>query len=75
MGFSDGANGKEPTCLTGRHKRHRFDPWVENPMDRGAWQDTVHGIAKSQTRLKQLSTVHSTQHIYLLVPFALCLRF
>ena len=21
----------------------------ENPMDRGAWQATVHGIAKSQT--------------------------
>ena len=28
---------------------------LENPMDRGAWQVTVHGIAKSQTRLKQLS--------------------
>ena len=25
---------------------------LENPMDRGAWQATVHGIAKSQTRLK-----------------------
>ena len=24
---------------------------VENPMDRGAWQTTVHGFAKSQTRL------------------------
>ena len=24
---------------------------LENPMDRGAWQTTVHGIAKSQTRL------------------------
>ena len=22
-----------------------------NPMDRGAWQDTVHGVAKSQTQL------------------------
>ena len=28
---------------------------LENPMDRGAWQATVHEIAKSQTRLKQLS--------------------
>ena len=27
-----------------------------NPMDRGAWWATVHGIAKSWTRLKQLST-------------------
>ena len=23
-----------------------------NPMDRGAWLATVHGVAKSQTRLK-----------------------
>ena len=28
------------------------------PMDRGAWWATVHGITKSQTRLKQLS-LHS----------------
>ena len=27
-----------------------------NPMDRGAWRATVHRAAKSQTRLKQLST-------------------
>ena len=24
---------------------------LENPMDRGAWQAAVHGVAKSQTRL------------------------
>ena len=24
---------------------------LENPMDRGAWQATVHGVSKSQTRL------------------------
>ena len=29
---------------------------LENPMDRGAWQATVHRVAKSQTQLKQLST-------------------
>ena len=23
---------------------------MENPMDRGAWQATVHGVTKSQTR-------------------------
>ena len=28
----------------------------KNPMDRGAWQATVHGAANSQKRLKQLST-------------------
>ena len=25
---------------------------LENPMGRGAWRATVHGITKSQTRLK-----------------------
>ena len=29
---------------------------LENSMDRGGWQATVHGIAKSQTRLSALST-------------------
>ena len=28
---------------------------LENPMDRGAWWATVHGVAKSWTRLKRLS--------------------
>ena len=28
---------------------------LENPMDRGAWWTTVHGVGKSQTRLKQVS--------------------
>ena len=33
---------------------------LENPKDRGAWQATVHGDAKSWTQLKQLSmhTIH-----------------
>ena len=26
---------------------------LENPMDRGAWRATVHGVTKSQTGLKQ----------------------
>ena len=26
-------------------------PCLENPMDREAWRATVHGVAKSQTRL------------------------
>ena len=25
---------------------------LENPIDRGAWQDIVHGVAKSQTQLE-----------------------
>ena len=30
--------------------------YLENPMDRGAWQATVHRVTKSETLLKQLST-------------------
>ena len=29
---------------------------LENPMDRGAWQDTIHRVTQSQTWLKRLST-------------------
>ena len=43
-------------CPGGRHS-NPFQYWcLENPMDRGAWQDTVHSVAKSQTWLKQLNT-------------------
>ena len=28
---------------------------LENPMDRGSWRDTVHGVTKSQTQLQQIS--------------------
>ena len=28
---------------------------LENPMDRGPWQATVHQVANSRTQLKQLS--------------------
>ena len=33
---------------------------LENSMDRGAWTATVHSVAKSWTRLKQLSTQHTS---------------
>ena len=29
---------------------------LENPMDRGAWKDMVHRVAKSQIRLNRFST-------------------
>ena len=31
-------------------------PCLENPVDRGAWRATVHGVAKSRTWLKRPST-------------------
>ena len=33
---------------------------LENPMDRGAWQATVYGVAKSQTRLSDSTSLHFT---------------
>ena len=30
---------------------------LDNPMDRGAWWAILHGISKSWTQLKQLSTL------------------
>ena len=29
--------------------------WLENPMDRGGWWATVHGVTKNWTQLKCLS--------------------
>ena len=51
----EGGNGNPPqySCL-------------ENPMDREAWWATVHKIAKSQTRLKRLST--QAQSLYRISP-------
>ena len=34
---------------------------LENPMDRGTWQATVHGVTKSWTRVRQLS-MHACTH-------------
>ena len=72
FGFPRGARGKEPICQCRRLKRCEFSGWgrspgrghgnplqyfcLEDPMDRGAWQATVHRGAKSQTQLKQLRT-------------------
>ena len=41
---------------------------LQNPMDRGAWWAIVHRVAKSQTRLKQLS-MHTYRYIYTLLFF------
>ena len=38
--------GRSPGVGNGNSLQYSF---LENSMDRGAWQATVHGIAKSQT--------------------------
>ena len=62
-GLPGRASGKEPTCQCKRHKRHRFDSYVEKIPWKRAWQSTlgeshgqrslatVHRVAKSQTLL------------------------
>ena len=63
MGFPGGSEGKESTCNAGdlfsvpglgRSPGEGYGyplqfSCLENPMDRGAWWATVHGVAKSQT--------------------------
>ena len=66
MGFSHGSDSKESACNVGDPgsiPESGRSPeggngnllqysYLENPMDRGAWQATVYGVSKSQTRLK-----------------------
>ena len=63
--FPGGSDGKESTCNVGdlasipglgrspggRHGNPLPYSCLENPMDREAWQATVHGVAKRQTQL------------------------
>ena len=62
--FTGGSDGKESACNArdlgsiprlGRSPEENGYPLqysgLENPMDRGAWWATVHGVAKSRTRL------------------------
>jgi len=37
-------------------------PCLEDPMDRGAWRVSVHGVARSRTQLKQVSTRAQTKN-------------
>ena len=70
---TDGLDGKESGCNAGdlgsipgsgrspgEGNGHTLqDSYLGNPMDRGAWQATVHGVEKSQT---QLSNIHIHTH-------------
>ena len=44
---------------------------LENPMDRGAWRATIHGVPKSQTRLSNLSKATTTTGDYVSIFFCL----
>ena len=47
----------------GQYSNPLQDSCLEIPLNRGAWRAIVHRIAKSQTRLKRLST-HTCMHIH-----------
>jgi len=71
MGFPDGTHGKTSACNTGHpgsipgsgrspgegNGNPLQYPCPENSMDGGAWWATVHGVAKSQTRLSDFTHV------------------
>ena len=45
-------SGRSPGGGIGNPLQYSF---LENPMDRGAWQAIVHGVAKSQTQLSNFT--------------------
>ena len=57
MGFPGGSKGKESTCNVGHLGSFPGegcgcplqDSCLENPVDRGSWQTTVHMVAKIWT--------------------------
>ena len=69
LGFPDGSGGKESACNAGDpglipglgrfpgegNGYPRQYSCLENSMDRGAWQATVHGVAKTWTRLSDFT--------------------
>ena len=64
-GFPQWLSGKESACPAGdaglipgsgrspgeENGNPPLYPCLENPMDRGAWQATVHGVMEGETRL------------------------
>ena len=76
LGFPGDSDGKESACNAGDlgsipgsgrspgegngYPLQYF--CLENPMDRVAWQATVHGVTKSRTQLKRLRTQHTSSN-------------
>ena len=42
---------------------------LENPMDRGAWRATVHGVSKSRPQLSTHTHTHTHAHTYIFPGF------
>ena len=77
LSFPHGSDGKESICSVGYlgsipgsgrsagggHGNPLQCCCLENPMNRGAWQATVHAVAKSPTRLSNTHT-HTHTHTH-----------
>ena len=53
------SSGRSPGGGHGKPLQHSC---LENPMDRGAWWTTVHGVTKSQTQLTE-ATEHTNDSL------------
>ena len=64
MGFPGGSdrresacNARDPASILGSGRSLSGNPLqnscLENPMNKGAWQITIHGLAKSRTQLRR----------------------
>ena len=50
--FKQDNNNNSPLCFLGEGNGNPLQySYLENPMDRGTWWATIHGVAKSRTRL------------------------
>ena len=74
MGFPGGSDGKESACNVGNRDLGSIPglgrslregngyavqySCLENSMDRGAWQPTVHGVTEGRTQLSDLCIMH-----------------
>ena len=67
LGFPCGSDGKagDPGSIPGSGRslgegngKPLQYSCLENPMDRAAWRATVHGVAKSRTRLSDFTSLH-----------------
>ena len=81
MGFPGNSNGKQSACNvrdlgsrpgSGRspaegHGSPLQYSCLENPMDRGAWQATIHGVIESDmTERLTLLNIYTHKYIYIL---------
>ena len=85
-GFSSSSAGKKSVCNAGDpasiHGLERFPgegigypmqySCLENSIDRGAWQTTVHGVTKSRTQLSDFHFTHQLNKLWCIYTMVHC---